>query len=74
MTMTQLLTLVFYLNLYSFNRLNKYSLIAINCTDMMIAKNLFDQFILESQPLIEWLNLPLHKNANCELMKYYFKD
>lgn len=70
----QLPTPIFCLNLYSLNRAQKYSLVTIDCTNMIITKNLFDQFILEYQPLIEWLNLPVHKDGNLELMKYYFRD
>ncbi len=74
MRRNQLPTPIFCLNLYSLNRLNKYRLITIDCRDMIITKSLFDQFFLECQPLIEWLNLPVHKDVNPELMKYYFRD
>ncbi|WP_252152153.1 hypothetical protein, partial [Acinetobacter venetianus] len=49
----QLPTPIFCLNLYSVNKTKKYPLVTIDCTNMIITKNLFDQFILEYQPLVE---------------------
>lgn len=37
---------------------------SIDCSNMLITKTLFDEILFEYQPLIQWLDLPIHKQID----------